>query len=484
MADKTEVMRELWPQVLEAAKKQRRFTWILLIHNVKVTSYDGATLILTWVSPGALDNFVNSDSLGVLEEALGKVLNHPASVESVLEEETTALVHPMPESPVKPPHSPVAVTAPVPSLQLDAPVISTLHRVLAQTAFLMHEQGNNRAAALLAKVEDVELAPKSRSEDREAAVLIVPSHLVPRFTDDVNTAIQPVFEHVAERHGLEISGIAAAPALPEIGNDWRQLLQTMLAKGAVPSQTSTTHAKQPSLTTNSQDVVEGRPQKRCTRHGKTTGRRCRRAVAEWPAHDDLPSPVAACTGHLTPEERAACQQARDRSAKENAARWRAELTERETHGAVPKPAADLNSTSQACIGECISQERALGRDSDGATVTCANCDGWVCVSCGQAQVEGMLDLCADCSERESTDDPELEWHSEYEGGTDTEIHPHARLTAMVNELVQATGSTHRQVNARLNRSVGVTTRVGADEQVIRRVASAARSWLDRLSSSS
>lgn len=479
MADKTEAMQELWPQVLEATKERRRFTWILLSQHAKVVSYDGATLILTWANQGALDNFVSSDSLSVLEEALEKVLNHPASVESVVEKAPPAPGHPTPESSATPVHLSVAVTAPAPSPQPNEPATSTLHRVLGQTAFLMHEQGNNRAAALLADVEDVELVPKNRSGDREAAVLIVPPYLVPRFTDDVNAAIQPVFEHVAGRHGLEINGITAAPALPEIGDDWRQILQARLAKEAASNQTSKTHAKEAPPTPSSEDFIEGQLPG-CTRYTKTTGRRCRRAAAEWPAYDDLPSPVAACAGHLTPEEWAACQQARDRSQKEHGARWRAELAERETHGDMPKTAADLNFTPRPCIGECTSQERAWGHDSDRASMTCANCDGWVCVSCGRAQVEGVLEFCADCSEQESMDDPELDWHWEPEGETDTDPHPHARLTAMVNELVKATGTTHRQVNARLNRSVGVTTRVGADEEVIRRAASAARAWLDRL----
>ncbi|MFB7575180.1 hypothetical protein [Streptomyces sp. NPDC056165] len=482
MADKTVAMQELWPQVLEAAKGRRRFTWILLNQNAKVVSYDGATLILTWVNQGSLDNFVSSDSLSVLEEALEKVLNHPAFVESVVEKAQPAPVHLTLESPATQAHLPVAVTAPNLSSQPDEPATSTLHRVLGQTAFLMHEQGNNRAAALLTDVEDVELVPKNRSGDRETAVLIVPAYLVPRFTDDVNAAIQPVFEHVAERHGLEINGITAAPALPEIGDDWRQILQARLAKGATSNQTSKTHAKAAFPTSGREDFVEGQ-WPGCTRYGKTTGRRCRRAAAEWPAYDDLPSPVAACAGHLTPEEWAACQQARDRSRKEHGARLRAELAARETHRDMPKTAADLNFTPRPCIGECTSQERALGHDSDEASVTCANCDRWVCVSCGRAPVEGILEFCADCSKQESMDDPEPEWHWEHEGETDTDPHPQARLTAMVNELVKATGTTHRQVNARLNRSVGVTTRVGADEEVIRRAASAASAWLDRLSPS-
>ncbi|MEW1926791.1 hypothetical protein [Streptomyces sp. NPDC088360] len=69
------------------------------------------------------------------------------------------------------------------------------------------------------------------------------------------------------------------------------------------------------------------------------------------------------------------------------------------------------------------------------------------------------------------------------GVPDTDPNPRARLTVMVNDLVKATGTTHRDVNARLNRRIGVRSRAGADEQVIRRAASAARSWLDELGSS-
>jgi hypothetical protein len=54
---------------------------------------------------------------------------------------------------------------------------------------------------------------------------------------------------------------------------------------------------------------------------------------------------------------------------------------------------------------------------------------------------------------------------------------------VINNLVRATGTTHQQVNARINRSIGVASRVGADEQVIRSAAGAARDWLDRLSRS-
>ncbi|MEU9386719.1 hypothetical protein AB0D38_39780 [Streptomyces sp. NPDC048279] len=478
MADEAMDVQELWPQVLEAVKKRRRFTWILLSQNANVCCYDGATLTLAWVNQGSVDNFVGSGSVGVLEEVLEEVLGPPVAVESVIEKTAAPeSLFSTPASPAPPVHVPAAAPLPRPAVS----AASTLHRVLGQTAFLMHEQGNSRAAALLTGVGNVELVPGNQPGERADAVLIVPPYLVPRFTDEVLAAIQPVFAHVAGRHGLQVNDVSAAPALPEIGDDWRQVLQAELAKGAAPDQASKTHAKEapsaPGRENHIKDHTSG-----CTRYGKTTGRRCRRPAAEWPAYDDLPSPIAACPGHLKPEEWEACRQARARRSKEDSARRKAELAALEAHDGVPEPAANLAPAPQACIGQCMSQEQAWGHDSDGATVTCANCDRWVCVSCGQAQVEGIFDSCVDCLNREEmyASEPEREPH--YEGEDDTGPNPHARLTAMVNELVKATGATYREVNARLNRRAGVTSRVGADEQVIRRAASAARAWLDQLGS--
>ncbi|MCC9711638.1 hypothetical protein E4N62_44395 [Streptomyces sp. MNU76] len=476
-------MQELWPQVLEAAKKRRRFTWILLSQNVRVLSYDGATLILAWVNQGALDNFSSSSSRPVLEEAIEEVHNHQVTIESVVQSTPPTLVHPAPESSATQLHVSVAVTAPDPALQPGEPATSTLHRVLGQTAFLMHEQGNNQAAALLADVGNVELGgPGHRSGHSVDAVLIVPAYLVPRFTEDVIAAIQPVFEHVAGRHGLRINGVTAAPALPQIGDDWRQVLQTRLATEASPDQPAQTRAEEATLTLSREGSSADRTPG-CTRYGKTTGRRCCRPAAEWPLFDDLPSPVAACFTHLTPEEWAACQQARARATKEYNARWQAEHAARESVEDVPRHAAKLSSTPRPCTSACTSQERAWGHDSDGASVTCAYCGGWVCLSCGQAKVDGAFEFCTDCSKNDSWDDTGPECDGQHEEEADTGPDPHARLTAMVNDLVKATDTTHRQVNARLNRRVGVITRVGADEQVIRRAVGAARVWLDQLVSS-
>ncbi|MEV7417733.1 hypothetical protein [Streptomyces sp. NPDC089919] len=73
-------------------------------------------------------------------------------------------------------------------------------------------------------------------------------------------------------------------------------------------------------------------------------------------------------------------------------------------------------------------------------------------------------------------EPEAFW----DGEIDTGPEPRRRLTAMVHQIVAATGATHREVNTRINRTIGVHTRVGADEQMIRRAARAAHDWLDQL----
>ncbi|MFE7314261.1 hypothetical protein ACFU7T_14440 [Streptomyces sp. NPDC057555] len=479
MADETAAMQELWPQVLEATKKRRRFTWILLCQAARVLSYDGATLKLACRNQGSADALVHGGSISVLEEALEEVLDHPVAVEQAVEKEPPAPTLPKLGSPTAPEHAPAAALV---SPQADDSVKNVLHRVLGQTAFLLHEQGNNQTATLLTHVEHVELAPGNRSEAQADAILIVPPSHMPRFTDTALAAIHPALTHVAGRNGLQINAVRAAPALTEIGDDWRQVLQARLNAGAASEQTHRTHAKDTSPTPSREDFVKAQTPG-CTRNGKTTGRRCRRPAAEWPAYDDLLAPVAACPGHLTPEEWEACQQARKRSWEENSAARKAELAALEARGGVAVPSAKATYTPQPCTGECTSQASVTGSDSDGASMSCANCDSWVCVGCGQAQVENVLEFCADCSERESTYDHELEWDWQQDSEADTDPNPHAQLTAMVNDLVKATGTTHRQVNARLNRKIGVISRVGADEMVIRRAVNAARTWLDQLSPS-
>ncbi len=244
MADMTVSMHESWSRVLEAVKNRRRFTWILLSQNTDVLHYNGATLTLGATNQAVCGNLIESGSAAVLDEALAEVLGTRPAVELVVEGQApVALPSATPASMATEVRASDAVTTSEAPAESAEGSTSTLHLVLAQTAFLMHEQGNNQAAALLADVEDIELVPGNRFGDWQDAVLIVPPYLVPRFTQDVTAAIQPVFEHVAGRHGLEIDGVTAAPALPDIGDNWRQILQERLAKGAASNQASRTRAK-------------------------------------------------------------------------------------------------------------------------------------------------------------------------------------------------------------------------------------------------
>lgn len=475
--DKTADIQELWPQLLQTVRNRRRFTWILLSQNAKVHFYDGSTLTLTLFNQGAYDNFVSSGSDAVLQEALGEVLNARPAVDLVVDgvPSTAAKVSTMKE------HVTAAGKSFETSREPTEASQPTLQLVLAQTAFLLYEQGNSQAAALLADVEDVELVAGKRFGNVQDAALIMPAYLVPRFTDDVINAIGPVFCHVAGRHGFEVSSIAAAPALPEISEDWRHILQEKMATGAASHQGSKTPVQGVApLPEGGQEGMSGS----CTRFGKTTGRRCRRAAAAWPVYEDLPAPVTACAGHLAPQEWEACQKARERSRQEFAARVEEEHAAREARGESAESAGGSQVTRWPCIGECISEARLYGGDSsDGASMSCAKCESYVCVSCEQAEVKAVLEFCSSCSERESLYDVEFEAGWECDDEADTDPDPRSRLTIMVNDLVKATGATYQQVNIRINRRAGVITRVGADEQVIRRAAAAARAWLDELGSS-
>ncbi|MEU6540820.1 DNA polymerase III subunit gamma and tau [Streptomyces sp. NPDC047000] len=77
--------RVLWPNILEAVKNRRRFTWILLSQNAQVTGFDGTTLQLGFVSAGARDNFAGSGSEDVLRQALAEQFNVHWKVEAIVD---------------------------------------------------------------------------------------------------------------------------------------------------------------------------------------------------------------------------------------------------------------------------------------------------------------------------------------------------------------------------------------------------------------
>ncbi|MDQ0812521.1 DNA polymerase-3 subunit gamma/tau [Streptomyces sp. B3I7] len=77
--------RVLWPDILEAVKNRRRFTWILLSQNAQVTAFDGTTLQIGFVNAGARDNFASSGSEEVLRQALSEQFNVQWKIDAVVE---------------------------------------------------------------------------------------------------------------------------------------------------------------------------------------------------------------------------------------------------------------------------------------------------------------------------------------------------------------------------------------------------------------
>ena len=123
-------------------------------------------------------------------------------------------------------------------------------RILAQTAALLAQRGDEQAIALLIDVQSVttdSTIEVMRTERvflpdidggiwgtetiyRLEAVLDVEEHLVPRFTGEICKRIAETLSYVAERNGVEnVVSVRARPSLPEIDADWRTALGARLA---------------------------------------------------------------------------------------------------------------------------------------------------------------------------------------------------------------------------------------------------------------
>jgi DNA polymerase-3 subunit gamma/tau len=78
-------VRQMWPQILDAVKNRRRFTWILLSQNAQVVGFDGTTLQLGFSNAGARDSFAGGGSEDVLVQALGDALGVQWKVEAIID---------------------------------------------------------------------------------------------------------------------------------------------------------------------------------------------------------------------------------------------------------------------------------------------------------------------------------------------------------------------------------------------------------------
>ncbi|MFE7450168.1 DNA polymerase III subunit gamma and tau [Streptomyces griseus] len=85
MAQGAAQVRNMWPDILEAVKNRRRFTWILLSQNAQVAGFDGTTLRIGFLNAGARDNFAGSGSEEVLKQALLERFNAQWRIEAVID---------------------------------------------------------------------------------------------------------------------------------------------------------------------------------------------------------------------------------------------------------------------------------------------------------------------------------------------------------------------------------------------------------------
>jgi DNA polymerase-3 subunit gamma/tau len=81
-------VRRMWPDVLEAVKRMRRFTWTLLSHNAQVAGLEGGRLTLAMVNAGARDSFLRGGSDEIVREALIQVLGVDWKVDAIVDPTT------------------------------------------------------------------------------------------------------------------------------------------------------------------------------------------------------------------------------------------------------------------------------------------------------------------------------------------------------------------------------------------------------------
>jgi DNA polymerase-3 subunit gamma/tau len=78
-------MRRMWPEVLDAVRGLRRFSWILLSQHAQVVGVDGRVLQLGFATAGARDSFVNSSSDDVLRQALAARFGSEWRIEAIVD---------------------------------------------------------------------------------------------------------------------------------------------------------------------------------------------------------------------------------------------------------------------------------------------------------------------------------------------------------------------------------------------------------------
>ena len=78
-------VRRLWPDLLEAVKLKRRYTWILLSQNGQVVAVDDKTMTVALVNAGARNSFTSGGSEEILRQAAIDVIGHDWRIEAIVD---------------------------------------------------------------------------------------------------------------------------------------------------------------------------------------------------------------------------------------------------------------------------------------------------------------------------------------------------------------------------------------------------------------
>ena len=78
-------VRRLWPDLLDAVKLKRRFTWILLSQNAQVAAVDDKTLTIALINAGARNSFSSGGSEEILRQAAIDVIGHDWRIEAIVD---------------------------------------------------------------------------------------------------------------------------------------------------------------------------------------------------------------------------------------------------------------------------------------------------------------------------------------------------------------------------------------------------------------
>ena len=78
-------VRRLWPDLLDAVKLKRRYTWILLSQNAQVADVDDKTMTIALVNAGARNSFESGGSEEILRQAAIDVIGHDWRIEAIVD---------------------------------------------------------------------------------------------------------------------------------------------------------------------------------------------------------------------------------------------------------------------------------------------------------------------------------------------------------------------------------------------------------------